>query len=346
MLVGLGGCSANAAFECERASDCVSTSGAGMCQADGFCSFPAEDCDSGQRYGDHSGPAGGQCVPPDDAAPTTSASTSTTADATDGLDMQTTGTTGAATTMTEGSPDSSETDGSTSETTSSTATDSGEQVDPDLVLWLKLDEVGDSVAADASMYAHDGSCDPPGCPVGTAGAEGDGMQFDGVDDVVTVPDAPHLSTPDALTVSCWILLDAMPLEHRAVLAKPLGGEEFNTFELYFFGSTTNRLRFGMAVDPTATDNAIIDDPLPIGEWFHVAGTWDGQDMAIWLDGVLVTSQPHVAYASSTSPVLVGADDDAALTGPEAFFDGGIDDVRIYARALDADEIAALAAGRD
>ena len=54
----------------------------GICQPSGFCSFPADDCDSGQRFGDF-GPMAGECVPFDDATSSGAATTTATSGPTD-----------------------------------------------------------------------------------------------------------------------------------------------------------------------------------------------------------------------------------------------------------------------
>ncbi|HWB82432.1 MAG TPA: hypothetical protein VG755_46035, partial [Nannocystaceae bacterium] len=59
----LGGCGAGA-FACNDASQCIAGGVAGTCQADGWCSFPDTECESGERYGDYAGEdVAGRCVP-------------------------------------------------------------------------------------------------------------------------------------------------------------------------------------------------------------------------------------------------------------------------------------------
>jgi hypothetical protein len=72
------GCTDASAFACHDASDCASALGEGTCELTGYCSFPANDCPSGRRYGEHA-PAelANTCVPVDDG---TSAADPTVAD--------------------------------------------------------------------------------------------------------------------------------------------------------------------------------------------------------------------------------------------------------------------------
>lgn len=57
------GCGVAAAFPCDASSQCLDAGVAGVCQADGWCSFPDDGCASGQRYGAHAGDdMAGLCV--------------------------------------------------------------------------------------------------------------------------------------------------------------------------------------------------------------------------------------------------------------------------------------------
>jgi hypothetical protein len=58
------GCDPTVMFACERHDDCVDGAAQGVCEPDGYCSFPDTDCESGRRYGEHA-PAtvAGDCTP-------------------------------------------------------------------------------------------------------------------------------------------------------------------------------------------------------------------------------------------------------------------------------------------
>ena len=92
---------------------------------------------------------------------------------------------------------------------------------------------------------------------------------------------------------------------------------------------------------TRQHHAVID-PLPIGVWVHLVGTWDGEGMGLYIDGALIGIAPAPLVAFDAQPVLFGCDDDHDQAGPNGLLAGAMDDVRIYARALDAEDIAALA----
>lgn len=64
VLLGLGPSCGPATFACTTDAQCLAAGADGMCQGSGFCSFPDDDCASGQRYGDHAGELANKCAPP------------------------------------------------------------------------------------------------------------------------------------------------------------------------------------------------------------------------------------------------------------------------------------------
>lgn len=79
----LAACGITGAYPCQQDSQCLDGAAMGICQPDGWCSFPAEGCASGQQYGSHAGDGvAGMCV--DDSATTGGADGPITASATGG----------------------------------------------------------------------------------------------------------------------------------------------------------------------------------------------------------------------------------------------------------------------
>ncbi len=94
-------------------------------------------------------------------------------------------------------------------------------------------------------------------------------------------------------------------------------------------------------------------PPTVGRWVHLAGVFDGAtgEMSLYADGKLITSRiekGHLRLDTETleRPVIIGAELNGAsideVSGP---FDGHVDEVRIYERALTGPEIATLALAR-
>jgi hypothetical protein len=111
--------------------------------------------------------------------------------------------------------------------------------------------------------------------------------------------------------------------------------------------TTGQLRAGGFFGGCADDRywRYVDSARtgPVGTWTHVAATYDGTRLRLFIGGraagsVAVTGRT----CANDEPLAVGAKDAPALGILEAFWDGRLDDVRIYRRALSATAVADLA----
>lgn len=136
----LSSCGGDKVFACSDDSSCPD----GQCELNGYCSFPAEDCPSGRRYGQFSGPFSGQCVAPEDAA--------TSGPATNGDGSgSTSGSTSASTT----GPTSASTSGPGDSTTDDTA-DTGPS--PACVAGLSCFEIPDEWLGPVNLFTTEQSC--------------------------------------------------------------------------------------------------------------------------------------------------------------------------------------------
>ena len=111
-----------------------------------------------------------------------------------------------------------------------------------------------------------------------------------------------------------------------------------------------RLVIVQGLNPDNAVGVISTDNIPIGTWSHVAGVWrGGTDLELYLNGARMEatffsegSTPQ-ATADNDVPVNIGRIESFSGTfvGPAAFFDGNIDEVGIYNRALSPGEIQAI-----
>ena len=310
----------------------------GVCEPEGWCSFPDVECPDGRRFGAHAGDGlGGTCVPArDDTGSSSSTGIATTTTAVTSLD--------ATTLMSSSDAETSSTAmGSTGAPESSTGTptdesSTGDLDDPDLLVWLDFD---DAVApwADHSGYGNDASCSE--CPVLEAGMVGNAARFDGLAQHLVIESSPALEMPTAFTIAAWVHADTLTgIEYRDVVTRPYGDMFYNSWALGFPPELAT-MRFVIHDGMAQLVGGDATWPMRLG-WHHVAGTWDGAASTLYLDGVAIGANMIAAVGYDEHPVLVGAD--LELGAPVNFFAGMIDDVRIYSRALGEDEIAALASG--
>ena len=210
------------------------------------------------------------------------------------------------------------------------------------ILVLPLDEGSGVVAGDISGAGNDGTLigGPPFDP-----SSGDGSAFsvnlDGVDDYI------DLGTVDAvgsgLTAAVWFNADSLPGGSAPRLVSKASGVSAN--DHIFMLSTIDsggptRLRARVRVGGTTTTLVAASGDLSPGEWRHAGLTYDGVWLRLYLDGLPVGSAA-LAGPVDTDPTM-GVAAGSQPGGSSSHFDGRLDDVRLYARALSPVEMRQLA----
>jgi hypothetical protein len=199
----------------------------------------------------------------------------------------------------------------------------------DLVGWWTFDEPAETpVAFDASGHRLGGEL------LGVARVPGIvGGAIECAGGVVMVPDDPRLSVPEAITIDCWVKTDVPGQHNRWIVNRVLGGGENTGYRL---GLLEGKPCF--EVPQTAWSHHLIAPaPLPLGRWVHLAGTFDGQTMRLFVDGAEVASlaRPGLIQRSHFDLTIGGY-----ALGSQANFQGLVDEVRLFSRALTAEEIRA------
>lgn len=111
-----------------------------------------------------------------------------------------------------------------------------------------------------------------------------------------------------------------------------------------FAQADPRLVFGVAQKNSGSMviDSIETEVPPTNCWTHVAATFNRGTMTLYLDGRLVTNRTSTTVTNTTLAEYTGDEVVVGSHRSEAYnFDGGIDDVRIYNRALSVQEAAEL-----
>ena len=208
----------------------------------------------------------------------------------------------------------------------------------------------------AGDTAHDSAGDNDGAIHGAQWAEGrigGALDFDGVDDYVEVPDDDSLTPTTQLTISYWIFdrgaLSGHDLygvsKYGGCAAEPSSPGASNAYELGVSPST-HRAHFVVFRAPGSGDTESVATNTEISQnrWHHITGTFDQGNAAIYVDGQLdnTASMSISAIVNDVQPLMFGGrwsycGDDRIL----GTLNGKIDDVRIYRRALPAEQIRGL-----
>ena len=208
----------------------------------------------------------------------------------------------------------------------------------------KLDEGAGTSAADSSGNGNTGTLQ--NSPGWVAGQIGNGLNFDGIDDLVTAGSGATLDNLPALTVAAWIKPDSAGEGSAGRIVQKGAGSQPTTGGFWFHLDSSNQLV--LAVDYATTNMYRISaaSGITYGAWTHVVVTWTGSATAtnikFYVNGV------ETSY-NATAPNGVGTrvnDGATSFTignesGGTRTFDGALDDVRVYNRVLSASEITAV-----
>ncbi len=197
--------------------------------------------------------------------------------------------------------------------------------DPNLVGWWKFNEgsgidVNDSAGSNHGVLVYE--------PNWTTGQIGGALQFDGVDDYVEIPNSSSLQLTNAITVAVWAKVNEFDV-WRAMVSKGQSGSH----EYWLGYNYDNKLdfKFNGQSGININANTVITD----SDWHHLVGVYDGNDIYVFVDGILdSTPMSYVDINDNTGSLNI------AYTPYWGYgwLDGFLDEVSIYNRSLTEDEI--------
>jgi hypothetical protein len=197
-----------------------------------------------------------------------------------------------------------------------------------LVAAYGFDETSGATTADLSGNGNTGTL--VGATRTTAGRFGGALSFDGTNDSVNVPDSASLDLTTGMTVEAWVQPDILATKWRTVAAKDQTGRL--AYALYANRNTSRpwtEIYAGGAVRGAAGTTQ-----LPVAQWTHLATTYDGAALRLYVNGTQVSSTSYAGSIVVSSGLFrIGGN---SIWGE--WFDGLIDEVRVYNRALSAEEI--------
>ncbi|HEX6273899.1 MAG TPA: LamG-like jellyroll fold domain-containing protein, partial [Polyangiaceae bacterium] len=200
-----------------------------------------------------------------------------------------------------------------------------------LVAAYDFEEGTGSTAADVSGTGNTGTLS--GATWSTAGRRGKALSFDGTDDRVVIPDSSSLDLTSGMTVMAWAKPASTASDWQTLVIKELDSEEL-AYALYAAdgsGAVNAHVRADNFSEGVFGDH----HPLRTDRWTHVAATYDGSAFSLYVNGRLNNSvDVSGAIATSSDPLSVGGN---SIWGE--WFNGLIDEVRVYDRGLSSSEVA-------
>ena len=159
------------------------------------------------------------------------------------------------------------------------------------------------------------------------GRYGQALQFDGVNDWITIKDSPSLDLSTSMTLEAWVNPQSQAGEKALIAKEQSGGAVYGLLN----------------ADANVPAAGIYDgqyhvlsgsNQLPVNQWTHLVVTYDGQYGRLYANGVEVAKGGEKSLIQASNGELrIGGN---STWG--AYFKGLIDEVRIYNRALSAAEV--------
>jgi hypothetical protein len=208
--------------------------------------------------------------------------------------------------------------------------------------WTADEQAGATVLADQSGHGHDAAASSVTFGVPSRIMEGPvAARFNGASSYA-VTTGPVVDTARSFTVAGWVRLSSTSSFQQAV---SFGGVHQSSFCLYF---DKNLNKWGFAARPadvpvnSGGPFVLSTSPVAINQWTHLAGIYDSAagQMRFYVNGKLSGSVAYSSGWTAAGPVQIGRFfQDDAWSG---YWNGDLDDLRVYDRIVDDEELANLA----
>ncbi|KKP92726.1 MAG: hypothetical protein UR96_C0006G0002 [candidate division WS6 bacterium GW2011_GWC1_36_11] len=205
-------------------------------------------------------------------------------------------------------------------------------------LW-HIDEISGSGAyiKDVSGSGNNGT--PTGTTYTSSGKLGGARSFNGSSDYINAGSNTALGPTTAITVSAWIKTTTTSVGH---IVERHDEASYNRKGYLLLFNSDGTVCWSAGLDGTPTAYPVVCSSVKVNDdkFHHVAGVFSSNLLAIYVDGVLSgtsTSAP-ATIASPSKSLVIGRRDPQSGFGPDRYFNGTIDEVRIDNTARTADQI--------
>ncbi|MBN1148436.1 MAG: hypothetical protein JXA78_14345, partial [Anaerolineales bacterium] len=159
------------------------------------------------------------------------------------------------------------------------------------------------------------------------------LQFDGVDDYVSIQDNGRFDFDNAFTVEAWVKPFSLAGSngYKGFIQGAFSEPPFTGGGWVMFLDDPDYSDWGLSVCvPSCNSTSSGPGGLQVNQWQHVAGVYDGSSIKIYRNGALISSTAHSGDVTDVNYVLLGT--------WSSSFHGLMDEVRIWRRALTAADI--------
>jgi hypothetical protein len=170
------------------------------------------------------------------------------------------------------------------------------------------------------------------------GKYGSAVSLNGTSGFIEIA-GPVIDTSKPFTAAAFVRLTTLIGAYKTIVS--IDGASGSGFYLQQRADTGT---FAIVMTPTDTPTVAVfagaPTPPAAGVWYHVAGVYDGAGLTLYVNGVFQGSIAHSGAWSAAGNTYIGRGKYDGL--PTDFLPGLIDEVRLYSRALSAQEVAKLA----
>ena len=194
--------------------------------------------------------------------------------------------------------------------------------------WQGEGDAADSFGTNSGTMVNGVRCAP--------GQVGQAFSFNGINQFVRVADDPSLDPTNAMSLECWVYINSVPSGNLVVIASKEDPASIHQYQLTLYNNL-GQLFFRPLLTVAGSFVYFSGNTLvQVGQWYHVAMTYDGSFLKLYVNGNLDGSAAATGpIATSTQPFRIGGDE----TG--WFFNGLVDELAFYSRALTDAEVQAI-----
>ena len=200
-----------------------------------------------------------------------------------------------------------------------------------LVAHYTFEEGAGSTTLDVTGNGHDAAA--IGNPSWGSGRDGGALRFNGNSDALSVDAASlQLGSFTQLSIAAWVRNDIGAGAGTDDIVAWWNWNGWPCTDCGFLLTHHHNDQYFFEIAGTSVTGGTVSQ-----RWTHVVATWDGSMVRLYVDGVEVDAAPRTAaLPTSSGNLIIGSQADGSHR-----FDGSLDEIRLYDRALAANEVGTL-----
>jgi len=208
-----------------------------------------------------------------------------------------------------------------------------------LVAYYSFEDGNSNTATDFSGRGNTGTLTNMEAADWVDGKIGTALQLDGDNDFVNLGSSSELDLTSSFSISAWVKI-SNKCNFCKIIAKQK--DDNQPYSIMFDDSADQKFVFEIKNSSQVAAQSKSTTVPALDTWYHIVATYNGTTQILYVNGQDEdTDTPSYTLPETDADLLIGARESASSPPAKLFFDGIVDEVRIYNRALSATEVAAL-----